>query len=395
MVGFVVVAGPGKTANELQPKPFCLKTIDPPKLKCGGFESQIMSTDSLAKLDSTVEGVLRRVERSIGEADKDETVDKDRDNDRDNPLIFAGEARTFKVKFAVKGKSWCSVTDYLANFNWDRIKFGETSVEETAQKVQKVAELIDSSFRAESQKYQEKKNAWFLVAPPESQDQYSFGTVDLVDLVVPDKVTEKDASKCSAEDDFIYSKNITTVVVIVPSKADADFIAWHDGCAEEEKVIPGSARKLQKVGTDKDGASLYRVLVLKSGQATFLKACREAGWAVSDFIYRGRTQYEQLQKDRKSFKEAFKTSHYELLNRGLLNWSDLLQSWTHLKVLRAAVEGNLRYGQIPSLAFASVPSDVATFRKELSNVLGTAKERDMQDAEVEDYFPYVSVAIQP
>merc|ERR1711865_698047 len=111
--------------------------------------------------------------------------------------------------------------------------------------------------------------------------------------------------------------------------------------------------------------------------------------------YKGRKGVEQLAKDRATFETDFKASHLQLLTLGLTNWSDLLQCWTHLKVLRAVVEGNLRYGRIPSLALVSMPSDATAFRKQLAGILGTAKERSMEDADVEDYFPYVSVAMLP
>lgn len=389
MAGFVVVAGPESKAKELKLQTFCLKVFDLPGLKCGGFEAQIMSTDSLAKLDAGVESALRRVERAIVEADKDAKIDKD--SDQEIPLTFTGDERTFTVN----NRNWCSTVDYLKSFEWNRTKFGNISVQETAQEIQKVVETIESLFRAENQKYLDKKTAWVQVSPPDATGPFSFGTKDLVDVLVPEKVTEKDASKPSAEDDFIYTKNITTVVVIVPAGADAAFLAWHDGCVGEEKVIPGSGRKLERVGTDKDGASLFRVLVMKSGQTAFLKACREAGWALSDFIYKGRAGFEQLTKDRTVFETDFKTSHQRLLTLGLSNWSDLLQCWTHLKVLRAAVEGNLRYGRIPSLALVAMPAEPSAVRKQLSGILGTAKERSMEDADIEDYFPYVSVAMQP
>lgn len=393
MVGFVVVAGPGNKANEIKSQPFCLRVVNPPELKCGGFESQILSTDSLARLDSAVEGALRRVERTIVEADKDATVDKNSTATEGDgaPLTFDGEERTFTVK----ARQWCSTTEYLKNWDWDKIKFGQPTVEETAQEMRKVADAIDANFRTEAANYAAKKNAWQLVSPPDASGPFSFASKDLVDVLTPDTVAEKDASKPSADDDFIYTKNISTVVVVVPAGQDDAFVQWHDGCVEVEKVIPSSARQLTGAGKDKDGASLYRVLVMKSGQAAFAKACRESGWTLSDFVYKGRNGFEQLKKDRTEFETAFKTSHQQLITLGLNSWSDLLQCWTHLKVLRAAVEGNLRYGKIPHLAFVSVPADATALRKQLSNILSTPKDRDMEDAEVDDYFPYVSVALDP
>jgi len=403
-VGYLVVAGPGTKTNELAQQPCCLKVIDSRKiglstLKCGGFESQILSTDSLAKLDGVVEGVLRRIERAVQEADKDGTNDKivsGRDAEGDTvPLSFDGEERQFMVKGS-NGK-FCSTADYLRSFEWQR--FGMVSMQDTAREIQISAEAIDAKFRTEAQKYTEQKNEWFLVQPPDDTGAaFSFATKDLVDVFMPGNVTEfyKDqpTPKPHQDDDFIYTKNITTVVVVVPSGADAAFVAWHDGCVEQEKVIPGSAKELKKAGKDKDGASLYRVLVMKSGQTAFLKACREANWVTSDFVYKGQSGYAKLQQNRKDFEEAFKASQLQLLKNGLNYWSDVFQCWTHLKVLRAAVEGNLRYGEIPAFALVCLPSDPAPCRRQLASILGTEKERLMEDADVDDYFPYVSVALQ-
>jgi hypothetical protein len=233
MSGFLVVAGPVNKASELQSQGCFLNLISHERLstlKCGGLESQIMSTDSLVKLDSVVEGILRRVERAVVEADKDATIEANPASESGTPLTFAGDERTFTVN---SGGKWCSTTEYLQQFTWNPA-YGTSSVQETAQEIQKLADAIDSHFRAETQKYTDKKNAWFLVSPPEAAGPYSFATKDLVDVLKPENVIQKDASKPHEGDDFIYTKNITTIVVVVPSGADDAFVAWHDGCADEE-----------------------------------------------------------------------------------------------------------------------------------------------------------------
>jgi V-type H+-transporting ATPase subunit C len=389
MPQFLVVAGPDKTARDAKGLSEFLSVVDPPNMKCGGFESQFLSTDSLAKLDSTVEQVLRRIERAVTEADKDNTVSSDYRGDV--PLaVKAGEEREFKVG---GGRSWVSITDWLKQFKWDDTKFGMSTVQETAQQIQKMAESVDGSFRSETQAYTEKKQAFAEVETPEGQADASYATRALVEVFKPDVNVREAGGEPHPDDDFIYTKHLTTVVVVVPKGGEEAFKQFYDGAAEKEKVVPESQRRLN-APADKDGATLHRVLVMKDGENHFVKSCREAGFVTSDFKYLGKVGHAALMEKRKDFKTSFCAAHQQLLEKGLTNWSELFQCWIHLKILRAAVEGNLRYGSIPCFAILNLPNEAGALRKKLPGILGTAKEQAMQDAEVEDHFPYVSVTVQ-
>merc|ERR1712232_1506361 len=91
---------------------------------------------------------------------------------------------------------------------------------------------------------------------------------DLVDVLKPDVV--KVAG--TADDDFISTEYLTTICVILTRGADKEFLKMYEFM--HESVVPYSARKFSGLD-DKDGNSVWRVVLFKSGAEGFKKQCRE------------------------------------------------------------------------------------------------------------------------
>jgi len=204
----------------------------------------------------------------------------------------------------------------------------------------------------------------------------------------------------SADDDFIYTDHITTVVVILPRGGDVDFLKSYESFADS--VVPMSARKFANM-EDKDGNSLWRVVVFKAGAEAFRKACRERRFVARDFEY-SEDNYRGLIANRKKFDDQCEQQH--ALLRGLYQaaWSDTMVAWMHVKAMRVFVESVLRFGMPPRCAaFVVSPkpgSGNVVARKALANILGkggqNGPQQDKADAQDdEEYYPYVSVSFTP
>ena len=74
-------------------------------------------------------------------------------------------------------------------------------------------------------------------------------------------------------------EHITSVVVILPRGADEEFLKIYEELTEN--VIPMSAKKFEGLD-DKDGNSLWRVLMFKAAAEPFKKACREKRFITKD-----------------------------------------------------------------------------------------------------------------
>ncbi|CAE8601351.1 unnamed protein product [Polarella glacialis] len=158
---------------------------------------------------------------------------------------------------------------------------------------------------------------------------------------------------------------------------------------------------------DKDGNSLWRVVMFRSSVEAFKKACREKRFLVKDFEY-SEEAYKKLKVSRANLDESVKRQH-ELV-RGLYQaaWSDAMVAWMHIKAMRVFVESVLRFGMPPRFAsFVLCPKANATAkaRKALSDILGkqagTFAADNKTDSRGEDgkdddeFFPYVSLSLTP
>merc|ERR1719229_1962344 len=167
----------------------------------------------------------------------------------------------------------------------------------------------------------------------------------------------------------------------------------------QENIVPMSAKRFKGVD-DKDGNSLWRVVMFKSAAEGFRKQCREKRFVVRDFEY-SEDGYKRLKEQREKLEESVKRQH-ELV-RGLYQaaWSDAMVAWMHIKAMRVFVESVLRSGMPPRFAsFILTPkaSATAATRKALADLLGKGgqsgpygggdKMADAQDDE--EYYPYVS-----
>merc|ERR1711920_903170 len=152
--------------------------------------------------------------------------------------------------------------------------------------------------------------------------------------------------------------------------------------------------------TDKDGNSIWRVVVFKSDAENFKRACRERRVVPRDFEY-NEEGYNKLLEQRKQVDAQVARQHD--LVRGLYQaaWSDAMVAWVHIKAMRVFVESVLRFGTPPKFAsYVVSPKASATVaaRRTLASILGKGQSHSdkKDDGEGDDeYFPYVSLSFTP
>merc|ERR1712166_1087654 len=120
--------------------------------------------------------------------------------------------------------------------------------------------------------------------------------------------------------------------------------------------IPRSAKVLA-CGPDKDGNLLYRVLIFRSTLEAFKKSCRENKYVTRDYAF-SKQGYDQIIAAREKLAAELIRKHRQLVHQGVVEYSNLMTIWTHLKVMRLAVEVHLRFGQkeLVSCLFAPDPN---------------------------------------
>merc|ERR1712176_1108843 len=103
----------------------------------------------------------------------------------------------------------------------------------------------------------------------------------------------------------IMTERLTTAVVILPRGTESDFLSSYESMCDN--VVPMSARKFSD-HDDKDGNSLWRVVMLKSVVEEFKRKCREKRFVPRDFEY-SQDAYTQLVAQRGANLESVEQQH--------------------------------------------------------------------------------------
>lgn len=117
-------------------------------------------------------------------------------------------------------------------------------------------------------------------------------------------------------------------------------IDWEMG-SFDFSVIPRSARYTGI--EDKDGYQLWRVVVLKERTLDYIKKAKEHGLMMRAFDYNYEKYQEEL-KERTRLEHAIDLARNKLATKSLYAFSELYIALIHLKVMRAFIDGVLRFG---------------------------------------------------
>lgn len=334
----------------------------------GSFDHLIRLTDDLAKADAQVDSILHRLERQYVELDP-------------------------KAKFVVKSqRKDLPLLDYLGTWSWDEAKYPKSrSIPDMLSYAMSTVNHIDEEARNKTMQFNDFKTQMSNLA---KKDAANLAGRDLIDVLTPDKVK----ADGGPDDDFISTEHLTTIPVIVPRGGEEEFLKMYE--TMQENVVPRSARQFKGID-DKDGNSLWRVVMFRSAVEGFKKVCLEKRFAVREFEY-NKDGYVKLEQQRKNVEESVKRQRDLVHGLYQASWSDVFVAWMHIKAMRVFVESVLRFGMPPSFAsfIMSPKGDTALARKVLADILGKqagAMSTSMSEtADGDDeFFPYVSLSFMP
>lgn len=337
-------------------------------LKFGSFDDLIRLTDDMAKYDSQVEGIARRIERMYLEVE---------------PSKGADPVREFKILSQTKTMTF---DQYMRTWKWDDAKYPKMrGLANNLQLLLSVANKLDEEARNKSGAYNEITSAKNNMLKKESG---SLVARDLIDVLTPEVVREGD---------FVNSPHMTTVIMILSQSSVEQFLKGYEKYAEN--VVPGSAQQFTGI-KEEDGTQVWRVVMFRSAVDAFMKKVREDRiGTVRQFEY-SKSAFERMKKQREELKKEHERQ--EKLMRGFCkaSLSDVMIAWVHIKAMRVFVESTLRFGVPPNFAsFIVTPkgNQQAQMRKALADVLGKGgsdTNAESQEGE-EEYFPYVSLNFTP
>jgi len=290
----------------------------------------------------------------------------------------------FKIKHQRQERSFM---EYLTNWSWDEAKYPRSRpISDNLTLLMSVVNKLDEEARNKTGQYNDFKTQKGNIAKKEGA---ILTNRDLVDVLTPEVLV-------GGEADFIYTEHLTTVPVIIARGATEEFKKTYEKFCDN--VVPMSAKHFKSLD-DKDGNSLWRVVMFKSAAENFKKQCRERKYLARDFEY-SEEGYAKLKKQREQIEDQVRRQHDVIRALYQAAWSDAMVAWIHIKAMRVFVESVLRFG-VPARFAAFVISPKAgaekNSRKALADILGKDGSKKMMEVgdEGEDFFPYVSLSLTP
>lgn len=347
----------------------------PEGLKFGSFDSLIKLMDDLAKIDSQIEATLRRVERHILDLDP---------------------RAEFKI---ISQRKQSTLEAYIRSFTWDDHKFPRTrALNDNLSLLWSSVQKLDDEVKSKASNFSDIKQQWQNLQKGK-QGGTTLNNADLVDVLTPEIVSPKD---------FIETEHLTTVLVVVPRNAENQWVSDYESF--DGFVVPQSTKKFRV--DDKDGNTLWRVILFKSAVEKFKQAAKMAKYNVRDYTY-CEEDYRLAVDKSQSVKAEYAKQEQFLRKVCHAAFSDTLVAWLHLKAMRVFVEAVLRYGVPPNFAaFILKPSKGSRNATKLRTIIndvfsasglfgqsynGTAgdKHADAGEGAEEAYYPYVSLNMVP
>jgi len=306
----------------------------------------------------------------------------------------------FKIIFKRPQRQEKSFVDYLNNWQWDESRYSKTdSISETLQALLPKMAKLDEEARKKTAEFNDSRTQRANMAKKDG----NIVTQDLVDILTPQVVR----SMGDENDDFVYSKFLTTVVVVLSKGTEKEFLGSYESLTPQ--VVPGSAKCFTSL-TDKEGTSIWRVVLCTAGAPTdakthganpadnFKRACRERRYVARDFEYSA-DGHKKLVASRQRLEQE--VSAQQAMITGIYRdaWSDVMHALVHVKAMRIFVESVLRYGMPPKFsAFVVSPpaNKLVPARKALASILGKGQRGPAAEGdEDEEFFPYVSLSFVP
>uniref|UniRef100_A0A8C6TY52 V-type proton ATPase subunit C n=1 Tax=Neogobius melanostomus TaxID=47308 RepID=A0A8C6TY52_9GOBI len=302
-----------------------------PDLKVGTLDVLVGLSDELAKLDSFVEGVVKKVAQYMADV-----LEDSRDKVQENLLANGGSI--------IKCIESFDLVTYITRFQWDMAKYPiKQSLKNISEIVSKQVTQIDNDLKSRASAYNNLKGN---LQNLERKNAGSLLTRSLADIV--------------KKDDFVLdSEYLITLLVVVPKTSYPEWQKVYETLAE--MVVPRSSNLLFE---DHD-SGLFSVTLFRKAMDDFKHKARENKFTVREFQYNeeemkaDKEEMTRLSTDKKKqfvithcywctwispFKLYIFPSQGPLVRWLKVNFSEAFIAWIHIKALRVFVESVLRYG---------------------------------------------------
>eukprot|EP01016_Furgasonia_blochmanni_P008801 TRINITY_DN13630_c0_g1_i1.p1 TRINITY_DN13630_c0_g1~~TRINITY_DN13630_c0_g1_i1.p1 ORF type:complete len:337 (-),score=140.06 TRINITY_DN13630_c0_g1_i1:277-1287(-) len=271
-------------------------TIERDKFRYGNLDSLMLINDQLAKLDLTMESLLKRIEKQYSELETKKEL---------NVATNTGNLAPQR---------------YVNEFKWDDSKFPRNKqFAEILKLLHMRMEDVDKLFKSSVQSYIDTKNQAQQLQKKEG------GTLVTRDL------SEILRGKIVSDTDFVESQYLTTLIAVVHKNNTQGWLEKYEFLTNY--VVPRSSKQFQY--EDKDGFTLWRVIVYKSQAQDFINEAKlKLKLTVREFKYEPKA-YEEREAKLKELEGQTKLLSTRLIQACEKYFSELYIIYIHMKVKKS------------------------------------------------------------
>lgn len=155
---------------------------------------------------------------------------------------------------------------------------------------------------------------------------------------------------------------LSTVVAIIHKTKYDLFRQQYETLVKESQIPAVVPQSLKYLGIeDKEGNQLYRFVCLSSQIDNVMHAGRKEGLVLRKFTY-DYAKYQEDLKQKTILETSFEQLKHQLASRCFYAFSELFIALMHLKVMRAFIDGVLRFG-IPPRFYIGILKPVKGYEK--------------------------------
>jgi len=275
---------------------------------------------------------------------------------------------------------------YIFNFKWDDTKFSRNNLGDMMKNTNQRVMLIDADLRISIASYAEKQN---LLTTITKKDAGNVLTKDLADVL---------KNPIAKPEDFFYSTHFTTMICIVPKNQVENWEANYETFVD--MIVPKSTKRFNY--EDKDGYSLYRVILWKDIVQDFTEECKKYKIAVREFNFSAKAS-EDREKMKLGLKSETENLSAKLFEKCQTFFSELYQIYMHMKVLKLLVDCVMRFGLKEPIVCGIIKPLLGKEKKlhqSLTKLLADPKNLQMglygskeEIDDTEDFYPYAFASL--
>lgn len=339
-------------------------SIEQEKFKMGTQDNSIRNLDQIIKLESTSEGILKKIEKAYTDIDPKNKV------------------KNLKVESRSSGGQ-VEIGKYLENFVWDDTKYPRNqSLDELCKIFTTKLTTVDNNLRHKIMAFNESKQA---AANSFKKETTTLAARDLNDLFA----SKKGVNQSMFLKDSLY---MTTLIAVVEKNKVND---WNNHYEKlDDMIVPRSSQELLSE-EDFGNYKLFRFFAFRRVVDDIRqKAKDQLKVIVREYEYNVETIMERESNSKKVLTQT-DSDKKTLASTCIESFKEMYAIYAHVKVLKCCVDCHSRFSS-PSDYIVSISYIYKGKEKKVTNALialyaegkasmyGTKEE--LQDTD--DFFPY-------